>query len=98
MIVHDMRGPLQVLLASLQLLEDGPAVLDALAAQDIRSAIQSAESLSAMANDVLDVSRLEEARMPIARVSLDLVEIARDVVARLSGLDLQRRIALRAPD
>ena len=47
------------------------------AGRTCESAIESAEALSRMANDLLDVSRLEEGRMPVERAVWDLTRMAR---------------------
>jgi len=97
MLVHDMRGQLTVLLMCLQVVAEGPAGRSSPAvARDLRDALTAAETLNRMANDVLDVSRLEEARMPITCEPCDLVEIARDVTVRLAAWGADRRIAIDA--
>ena len=49
-----------------------------------------------MANDLLDVSRLEAGQMPLARAITDIVEIAGRVQAALTRLDRTRAIAVEA--
>jgi two-component system, sensor histidine kinase and response regulator len=96
MIVHDMRSPLMVLMGSLSLLElaaeTGRRPADPI---DLRAAMAAAGDLNRMAKDVLDVSRLEKAEMPIVRTDCDLVELAAGVEASLGAWERDRRIALR---
>ena len=92
MIVHDMRSPLASLLIHLRLLKRPAAGLDDESREDLQAAIEAAEAVSRMANDLLDVSRLEEGKMPIERGVWDLTKMARDVRAALGTLDRQRPI------
>src|SRR4051812_27158377 len=66
MVVHDMRSPLSVMAGRLTflLLED-VGNLSAQGAGDLRAAMLGAQSLACMANDLLDVSRLEEGKLPL---------------------------------
>ena len=45
-----------------------------------------------MTNDMFDVSRLEECRMPVKRAVWDLTRTARDVRAALGAIDARRQI------
>ena len=92
MIVHDMRSPLTALLLRLRFLGSPPATLSEQQAEDLRAAIQSAQALTRMTDDLLDVSRLEEGRMPVERSVWDLTRVARDVCAALAAMDRDRSI------
>jgi len=92
MIVHDMRSPLTALLLRLRFLGSPPATLSEQQAEDLRAAIQSAQALTRMTDDLLDVSRLEEGRMPVERSVWDLTRMARDVCAALAAMDRDRSI------
>jgi two-component system sensor histidine kinase/response regulator len=95
MIVHDMRAPLTVLIASLSMLDDATT---GAGSSDVRAAMQAADELNRMANDVLDVSRLDQTTLPVTRVTRDLVAIAASVRARLSPWDHGRVIVVRGDD
>lgn len=66
MIIHDMRSPLTAVMSMFELLkmelQDGadPQVI-----QYIDSGVSSAQSLIEMINSLLDISRLEEGKMPL---------------------------------
>ena len=93
MVVHDMRSPLQALLHQPPPPEAGRATLsERQAGTSCRHAIQSAEALNQMTNDLLDVSRLEEGQMPIERAVWDLTQMAHDVRAALGAIDRERHI------
>jgi signal transduction histidine kinase len=96
MVVHDMRSPLMVLMAHLEFLKtDVPGLSDE-SAEDLRTAIMASKMLNHMANDLLDVSRLESGKLPLDRSTCDLSALARSVAADLSALDRARAIDLEA--
>jgi signal transduction histidine kinase len=94
MLVHDMRSPLVALSMGLALLENAPEPLSPEQATTLRLAIETTHDLNRMANDLLDVNRLEEGRMPIDRSEVDLTGIAADVRALLCQIDRHRHIDL----
>ena len=95
MVVHDMRSPLTVVMAHLQLLEmEVKGVLSGEAADDLKAATQAVRVVTRMTNELLDVSRMEEGKMPIERKPNDLVKIARDVCAGLAAWDGTRALAV----
>jgi signal transduction histidine kinase len=93
MIVHDLRTPLTALLMQLQLLRMD---LTGEAAQTADDATASATRLSSMASTLLDVSRLEEGKMPLERSSVDLSALAVEVRKELAGIEADRTIEVVA--
>jgi signal transduction histidine kinase len=99
MVVHDMRSPISGLIGLLHLIQtDSSCTLGENATTDLQYAVQSAVGLNGLANDLLDVSRLEEDKLPLDRRRNDLVEICRDVLQRLAPLDRTRALELDAAD
>ncbi|MES2177558.1 MAG: hybrid sensor histidine kinase/response regulator [Gemmatimonadota bacterium] len=97
MVVHDMRSPLMALTRNLEFLQEGiSGSVSAQASDDLRTSIRAAKTLGNMANELLDVSRLEQGEMPLNRAPTDLVHVTRDVIARLSGMDRTRVFDLDA--
>jgi len=93
MVVHDMGSPLQALGINLLLLKG--AVSDN--KRDIlQSASKVADELNQMINDLFDVSRLEESRMPVKRAVWDLAQMARDARAVLGAIDATRPIDIES--
>ena len=92
MIVHDMKSPLMALLIRLRLLKVPVATLGEDSQEDLREAVDSVEVLNRMTNDLLDVNRLEEGRMPIERAACDLARMAAEVRATLGAMDRERQI------
>jgi two-component system sensor histidine kinase/response regulator len=99
MMVHDMRSPISALIGLLDLLRTDPTcTLSEDAAKDLQYAVQAAAGLSGLANDLLDVSRLEENKLPLDRRPHDLVPVCREVLVRLAPLDRTRRLELDAAE
>ncbi|MGE0394789.1 MAG: response regulator [Vicinamibacterales bacterium] len=96
MVVHDMRSPLTVLVGNLTFLEADVQRLGEQAVQDLRAAVEGARSLGRMANDLLDISRLEDGKLPIVPERCDLAQIARTVADGLGVLDRARVIEVEA--
>ncbi len=94
MVVHDMRSPLVVLGASLRFLQQD--VTDAAMLEDLREAARAASQVNRMANDLLDVTRLEEGKLPLQAQPIELVALAGQVQASLAVLDPARRIDVAA--
>jgi two-component system, sensor histidine kinase and response regulator len=97
MVVHDMRSPLQALQIYLELLQRSAGALSQGGREDLDAAVESAGVLSRMANDVLDVSRLEQGGMPLERAMWNLTRMAEDVCAALRSMDREREIELDSP-
>jgi signal transduction histidine kinase len=96
MVVHDLRSPLTVLVGNLDLLSMDMDRLGGGAAEILAAAIEGGNALGKMTNDLLDVSRLEDGKLPLALEACDLVQIARDVSAGLGVLDRTRGITVHA--
>ena len=93
MIVHDMRSPLAVLIMQLELLRTD-VTGEAAAAVDDATVV--ARQLNGLANTLLDVSRLEEGKMPVKKAPIDLAHLAGEVGAALSRMESGRIITLVA--
>ena len=93
MLVHDMRSPLQVMLAHLEFLRED---IRGQSAEDVEGAIGSAKTLNRMTNSLLDVSRLEAGKMPVRRSVTDLAALADSVVTSLRILQPTRDIAVES--
>jgi two-component system, sensor histidine kinase and response regulator len=92
MIVHDMRSPLAALRIRLQLLNWPVATLDEDRQEHLREAADSIQVLTRMIDDLLDVNRLEEGKMPVERAVWDLTRMAGEVRATLGPMDPERQI------
>jgi signal transduction histidine kinase len=91
MLVHDMRTPMQVVMAHLQLLRYGTRDADL---KNIDAALGGANTLNRMTNTLLDVSRLEAGHMPVQRFATDLSQVAASVVSGVRVLQPTRTITV----
>ena len=97
MVVHDMRSPLLALLVNLRVLKRPGSALNDESRETLEDAIQSAEALNRMANNLLDVSRLEAGKMPIERRVWELTRMADEVRMALGTMDRETRIEVESP-
>jgi signal transduction histidine kinase len=93
MFVHDMRSPIQILLAHLELLR---SEVRGESEKDVEGAIKGATTLRTMTNSLLDLSRLEAGRMPVRRSVTELSVAASAVVASAHVLQPGRDITVEA--
>lgn len=94
MVVHDMRSPLTVLAGRLAFLQEEAPKLSEEGAEDLLAAMSGANALARMANDLLDVSRLEDGKLPLQPAPQDLTLLAAQVQSSLRGLERGRVIEL----
>jgi two-component system, sensor histidine kinase and response regulator len=97
MIVHDMRSPLMALSGHLELVTESCSSLDDTARDDLQIAARLADRVAQMANDLLDVGRLENNKMPLERASHDIATTANAVLASLEVLDPGRVLEVEVP-
>lgn len=95
LIVHDMRSPLTIIMGNLELIRmlAGDS-LQADATERLNTAAQGVRELADMANDLLDVSKMEEGKMALKLESCDVIGLAREVARGISTLDATRRITV----
>lgn len=97
MVVHDMRSPLTVIAGRLSFLREDANGLSKEGSEDLQAAMSGAQALARMANDLLDVSRLEEGKLPLQVAEHDLSDLAIQVQHALRGYERGRRIELEQP-
>jgi len=86
MIIHDLRSPLQSIRGYIELVLTGEGALDGSQRDDLSQASASAESLNEMVTDLLDITRLEQERMPLRKTPCDLRKLAQNAADCLGGL------------
>jgi K+-sensing histidine kinase KdpD len=94
MIVHDMRSPLTVLAGHLKFLEEESDKLSQEGVEDLRAATLGAQTLARLANDLLDVSRMEEGKLPLQLARHDLCSLAGRVQKSLRSFERSRSVEL----
>ena len=96
MIVHDMRSPLTAIMSMFELLKmelEGKAEPQVM--HYIGSGINSAKSLIEMINSLLDISRLEEGKMPLEISRNRIGEIVDDAMKSLEPLIIGSKFEVR---
>ncbi|MDX1952854.1 MAG: hybrid sensor histidine kinase/response regulator [Verrucomicrobiota bacterium] len=95
MIVHDMRSPLAVIMGHLELIRMfSEGTLNEDADQSLEAALAGAKGLTAMTNDLLDVSKMEEGKLLLNRQQCDINALAQEVATGLATLDRSRSISI----
>jgi signal transduction histidine kinase len=92
MVVHDMRSLLFSLLSTADFLQTDLAEnINDQTREDLDSVTTAATRLNRMASDLLDVSKLEEEKMPVRSEECDLAEIVQE------GVEIARKMDRRRP-
>ncbi|WP_317848685.1 response regulator [Marinobacter sp. R17] len=100
-VSHELRTPLQSVLGYASLLED--TQLDDEQRDFVKTLQNSAESLSAIINDLLDISSMEAGKLVLEDIPFDLRDTLNDLVvmlgerAREKGLALELRVDENLP-
>lgn len=99
MLVHDMRSPLMGITGFAELLlgQTEPPLSEK-ASHFGQMILQNGRSLYTMVNDLLDVTRLEEGRMPIDAGVCSLAELSEEAFSRLGALTAGREYDLQVID
>lgn len=99
MLVHDMRSPLTVVSAALEIIEQSDAPTLSEDSRDLlANARGSVTALIGMVNSVLDVSRMEAGCMPVKLECCDLAGVAEEVRTQLALLRGARRVEISTAD
>ncbi|WP_425434486.1 response regulator [Marinobacter pelagius] len=100
-VSHELRIPLQSVLGYANLLTDTP--LDQEQREYVSTLLNASQSLSAIINDLLDISSMEAGKLVLEEIPFDLRETLNDLVhmlgsrAREKGLALELRIDENLP-
>ncbi|GEJ55732.1 ATP-binding response regulator [Anaeromyxobacter diazotrophicus] len=91
-VSHELRTPLALVLGPVEkALASG---LPEATRSDLEVARRSARALLRHVDDLLDVARLEEGRMPVRWAAADLARVVREAAAPFEALARERRVAL----
>ena len=98
MIAHDMRTPLTGIISYLALvLASDETELNTDIREDLETSLDSAEKLNEMVTTLLDVSRLEEGKMPLHKKETNLGNVIDKALKRMGGLLTGRNIKVIIP-
>jgi len=99
MVLHDMRTPLTSIVMSLEFLAaTGGKQPKGVLEQAFNTARAATRELLEMANSMLDVSRLEEGKMPLTMRPCSMVELVRDAIHLLKPMFGRARVVLDEPN
>jgi PAS domain S-box-containing protein len=96
MVVHDLRNPIQSMLLQIQSMRIASEKGKPTASDGWDRLVRSAKRLSQMATDMLDSTRIELARVPLSRTSVDLAAAVRHVVDNMRSVLGAHRIVVDA--
>lgn len=98
MIIHDMRNLLMGLKGYLDLLQiHSYGQLDEKCTRFLRTAFKSIDDLTAMINNLLDISKMEAKEMTLHLVRCDLTELVGEAIEKLEATRESRNIILDFP-
>jgi len=99
MIIHDLRGPLASIMVNLDVMRM-KGDLSAEQAERLKRARQGCESMHKLITDMLDISRMEEGKMPLKREPLVVEELIWPAVQEVRDLadKANKRLIVMVPD
>ncbi len=86
-VSHDVRTPLTMIIGYAEAIRDLPGEDSA---ENIQVVIDEAERLTRLVNDILDLSRLQSGTQRIQKTVMNLTDVLRDVVNRVSCMTQKR--------
>ena len=95
LIVHDLRSPLSGVVAYLQLLQEE---VTGRAANDVKMALQSADTALSRLEETLQVRLLEEGRLAVRREPVTLPAIVSETLASIEAMARRKGVALARLD
>ena len=96
-VSHELRTPLAALCALLENLADGVAEPDP---ETLRAALAQGERMTGLVTDLLDLSRVDAGKAPLARESVELRPLLESAVAeiRVGGRDVRYAVHVSPAD
>jgi len=96
MLVHDMRNPLQTILGHLDMLKESSAgTLPAADLDCLRAAIHGTHMLSRMVSTVVDLSRMENEKIPLHQAAVTVHEILHAALTQTCDPSTPRPLAVQ---
>lgn len=93
---HEMRTPLAIIRSNAELLlDEEPIIGDPGAKEETERILKGSVRLLGIVNDFLDVQNVEEKKIVLAPVSVDIASLIEETIADLRGLAGAKRITLQ---
>lgn len=94
-VSHELRSPLAAIHGTVEMLEDGDfGTIPDTIRRPIRSISRNSSRMLELANDLVDLERLEAGGIPLNESSFSLAELLDDCVARMSDVCRQAGVGL----
>lgn len=100
MVVHDLKNPVNGIVMMVQLSLRKGSDLSAIHQERLRQIEMTCGEMNRLIQNLLEISKIEEGKMPIAREILPLAEVAAEVVQEYApyAQQMARRLHVRLPD
>ncbi|HLJ74949.1 MAG TPA: HAMP domain-containing sensor histidine kinase [Thermoanaerobaculia bacterium] len=91
-VSHDLRSPLTTIMLSTQLLEGSPAEEQR---EHVETILSTTRRMQRLIQDLLDVTRIENAALSIKHEAVDAAELANEVIASHAPIAAQKHIVFQ---
>ncbi len=95
MIIHDLKNPLSAVMGFIRMLQMQPRKLDEQAMSYTQSAIDACQQLLEMINQITDVMRMEDKKMPLRLEKQDILLMVQRKVKQYEGTCESTGIAIK---
>ncbi len=95
MIVHDLRSPLSSVMAAIELLQKDTSHISMTSRNVLTIAHNSSTQMLSMINTLLDISRLEDGRLPLDLAACDVPSLIERARNQISGLAHDRGVLVQ---
>jgi PAS domain S-box-containing protein len=97
LISHELRTPLTIVIGSIY-----TAMSDGMPPEEVRDLLENAadgaESLSRILENMLELTRAQAGRLKVQKKSINMAEIAQEIITKLKSRSGTRRFSLDMPD
>ncbi|MBI4294851.1 MAG: response regulator [Chloroflexi bacterium] len=96
MVSHELKTPLTIIMGALNVLSN-EGLSQEQAAELLQDAVSSANTMAAIVENLLELSRSQANRLLLLREPADVIKIARDVVRKLHSKSTIHRLTIDSP-
>ncbi len=93
-VCHEIRNPLHAITGLGGLSLDDPKITSAELKENIQSMLQSAQLMTAIADEILDLSKLEQRRTGLQHILFDISDLVETVIDSYRAICARKQIAL----
>jgi len=95
MVVHDLKNPLAGIMGNIQLMQMQRAQMPPGRQEELlQRSLDSVRAMARMIQNILEVAKLEEQKMPLRREAVPLIEVAAEQAAEMMSLSARDSIRL----